>query len=100
MRIISIKNLLDFCAKHPEAWGAVQAWIAEVKKAKWDSVHDILERYPRASPLGKKRVVFRLKGNDYRLIVGVAYNYKAVYIKFIGTHAQYDEIDAETVELE
>ncbi len=61
---------------------------------------DIKAKYRSASILKNRRVVFNIKGNDYRLVVAVAYRFGAVYIKFIGTHAQYDAIDAETIELE
>lgn len=100
MRIISIKNLRDFWEQHPDAKGPLEAWVDEVKHAKWQNSHEIKERYPKASILGDKRVVFDIKGNDYRLIVSVAYRYGAVYIKFVGTHAEYDKVDAETVEME
>lgn len=100
MRIVSKRNLRDFWKRHPDSKGPLEAWVSEVEQAKWKDAHDIKARYPRASPLGNKRVVFDIKGNDYRLIVGVAYRFSAVYIKFIGTHAEYDKVDAETVEME
>lgn len=61
---------------------------------------DIKSKYRNASVLKNRRVVFNIKGNHYRLIVAIAYQFGAVYIKFVGTHAQYDEVDAETTELE
>ncbi|CAG9169947.1 hypothetical protein LMG23994_01743 [Cupriavidus pinatubonensis] len=61
---------------------------------------DIKDRYPTASFVGRNRVIFNIKGNDYRLIVAIAYRIGVVYIKFIGTHGEYDRIDAEIVELE
>ena len=64
----------------------------------WATPQDIRDRYASASFVGHNRVVFNIKGNDYRLIAAVAYRFQAVYIKFIGTHAQYDRIDAATVE--
>jgi mRNA interferase HigB len=100
MRVIAVRNLRDFWEQHPGAKGSLEAWIDEVKHAQWESAHDIKARYPRASILGNKRIVFDIKGNDYRLIVSVAYRHGAVYIKFIGTHADYDKVDAETVEME
>lgn len=100
MRIIAIKTLRDFWECHPNAKAPLEAWIDEVKHADWKDAHDIKARYPRASILGNKRVVFDIKGNDYRLIVSVAYFLGAVYIKFVGTHAEYDKINAETVEME
>lgn len=100
MRIIAIKTLRDFWKDHPSSKASLEAWIDEVRHASWKDTHDIKARYPRASILGNKRVVFDIKGNDYRLIVSVAYFLGAVYIKFVGTHAEYDKINAETVELE
>lgn len=100
MRIISKKTLKNFWEQHPDAKGPLEAWVDEAKHAEWRSSHDIKARYSRASILGNKRVVFDIKGNDYRLIVSVSYKFSAVYIKFIGTHADYDKVDAETVEME
>lgn len=100
MRIISIKRLRDFWEQHPDAKSPLESWLNEVRYAEWLTSHDIKRRYPKASVLGNKRVVFDIKGNDYRLIVSIAYRYGAVYIKFIGTHAEYDKVDAETVEME
>lgn len=66
----------------------------------WSQPADIKEQFRSASILKNRRVVFNIKGNDYRLIVSVAYRYQAIYVKFIGTHQEYDTIDAETVEME
>ena len=100
MRIIAVKNLRDFWEQYPDARAPLEAWVDEVKHATWKAPHDIKAKYRHASLVGNKRVIFNIKGNDYRLIVSVAYRFAAVYIKFIGTHRQYDEIDAETVEME
>lgn len=99
MRVISIKNLVDFSEKYPDAVEPLRAWLDEVKKAKWETAHDIKQQFGKASILKNRRVVFNIKGNDYRLIVAVAFKFGAIYIKFIGTHKQYDEVDAETVEM-
>lgn len=85
---------------HPHAEQHLKAWVDEVKRATWTQPVDIKAKYRGASILKNRRVVFNIKGNDYRLVVAVAYRFGAVYIKFIGTHAQYDAIDAETIELE
>ena len=74
--------------------------LDEAKKATWTQPSDIKETYRHASILKNRRVVFNIKANKYRLIIAVAYRFGAVYIKFIGTHAQYDAINAETIELE
>ncbi|MEO8411469.1 MAG: type II toxin-antitoxin system HigB family toxin [Propionivibrio sp.] len=86
--------------KNPHAEQHLKSWVDEVKKANWRQPADIKEQYRSASILRNRQVVFNIKGNDYRLIVAVAYRYQAVYLKFIGTHAEYDAIDAETIEME
>jgi mRNA interferase HigB len=98
MHLVSLPPLLRFIATHPDAKQSVLAWCDEVKKARWRQPSDIKAQYAHASILKNRRVVFNLKGNDYRLIVAVAYNLGYVYVKFIGTHAQYDAVDANTVE--
>lgn len=100
MRVIALKHLKDFWAKYPDAEQPLKSWLDEAKNAEWTTSHDIKARYANASILKNRRVVFNIKGNDHRLIVAVAYRFGAIYIKFIGTHKQYDEIDAETVEME
>lgn len=100
MRVIAIKTLRDFWAKRPDAEQPLLAWHDEASKANWSKPADIKARYASVSILKNRRVVFNIKGNDYRLIVAVAYKLGVVYVKFIGTHAQYDTVDAETVEME
>ena len=100
MRIIAVSYMRHFWEETPSAEQHLQAWIDEVKKAAWTQPAEIKEQFRSASILKGRRVVFNIKGNDYRLIVAVAYRYQAVYVKFIGTHAAYDAIDAETVEME
>ena len=78
----------------------MKSWVDEVKKALWTQPADIKTQFRSASILKNRRVIFNIKGNDYRLVASVAYRYQAVYVKFIGTHADYDLIDAETVEME
>ncbi|MBZ3043555.1 type II toxin-antitoxin system HigB family toxin [Xanthomonas perforans] len=77
-------------------WGQVN----EAKAATWKSPQDIKNAYRNASFIANNRVVFNIKGNDYRLIVAVAYRVRIVYVKFIGTHAEYDQIDAVTIEVD
>lgn len=98
MHIVSVPSLQNFGVKHPDAKQAVLAWCDEVKKARWKQPADIKAHYASASILKNRRVVFNLKGNEYRLVVAVAYNVGFVYVKFIGTHADYDAVDANTVE--
>lgn len=100
MRIVSSRVIRDFYLRNPDSKASLTAWHDEAKNANWNSSHDIKEKYRNASFVGDKRVVFNIHGNKYRLIVAVAYRYKAIYIKFIGTHPEYDKVDAETVEME
>lgn len=98
MHRVSLPPLLQFMSTYPDAKQALLAWCAEVKKANWRQPADIKAQYANASILKNRRVVFNIKGNDYRLIVSIAYNTGFVFVKFIGSHAQYDAIDANTVE--
>lgn len=100
MRIIALKTLLDFCKGNPantDAEGPLRAWYHEVKKAKWSDPAEIKAKYGSASILKGNRVVFNIGGNKYRLVVKINYAAKVVYIRFIGTHSQYDQIDAEAI---
>lgn len=98
MRIIAIGTLRAFWEQHPDAEQSLKAWYDEAKHASWSTPQDIKDQYRNASFVGNNRVVFNINGNNYRLIVSVAYDYQAVYIKFVGTHAEYDRIDAATVD--
>jgi mRNA interferase HigB len=98
MRVISKATLVEFWLKHPAAKQALQTWFEDASHAQWKHPQDIKRRYASASFVTANRVVFNIKGNDYRLVVAVAYRFEALYVKFVGTHAQYDAIDAATVE--
>jgi mRNA interferase HigB len=100
MRIVARKSLVAFIRKYTQAEQAMLAWYAEASKAVWKTPQDIKEQYASASFVGRNRVVFNIKGNEYRLIVAVAYQVGVAYIKFVGTHAQYNRVDAATVEME
>ena len=97
MRVISKASLVDFWVSHPASKHALQTWFEDASRASWRSPQDIKLRYCSASFVSSNRVVFNIKGNDYRLVVAVAYRFGAVYIKFLGTHKQYDALDAATV---
>lgn len=97
MHIIKHKTLIDFYEKQPSAKGALEAWFSEVKKAEWKDTTDVKERYRSADFIKGNRVVFNICGNNCRLIVKIHYQTKTVFIRFIGTHAEYSRIDAETV---
>ena len=100
MRVIAISSLRNFWARHSDAEQPLKAWYEEATQANWTQPAQIKAQYGSASILKNRRVVFNIKGNDYRLVVALAYKLQIVYVKFIGTHAEYDAIDAETVELE
>ena len=99
MRVIARVPLREFWTLHADAQEALKAWLADAEKSAWLSPNDITAHYANTSVLGNSRVCFNIKGNHYRLIVKVLYQAQIVYIKFIGTHAEYDKVDAETVSL-
>ena len=98
MRIIKKKAIIAQFDKYPDVEGPLKAWLDDVQDADWERAQDVVDRYPSASPLGGNRVVFNIKGNQYRLIVYIFYPGRMVYMKFFGTHAEYDKIDATTVD--
>jgi mRNA interferase HigB len=98
MKVIAVSTLRLFWRRHPDAEQPLKSWYDEAKHAMWTTPQDIRNHYASASFVGRNRVVFNIKGNDYRLVVAVAYRFQAIYIKFIGTHVEYDRIDAATVE--
>ena len=97
MRVIAKRTLRQFWEKHPDAQGPLKAWHAETVKARWENPQQIKEQFRSASVLKGGRVVFNIGGNKYRLILAIDYGRQACYVKFIGTHSQYDAIDAENV---
>lgn len=99
MRVIALPILRDFWGVHQDAEQPLKAWYAEALKATWQNPAEIKVQYKSASILKYKRVVFNIKGNDYRLVVAISFKLQLVFVKFIGTHMEYDAIDAETVKL-
>lgn len=99
LRIISRNSLKKFWEEkgHKDAESPLKAWLLEAEKADWSSPKEIKDQYGNASIIANNRVVFNIKGNDYRLIVQIQYFAKIVWIKFIGTHKAYDAVNAETV---
>ncbi len=97
MRIIAKSTLKKFWESHPDAEQPLKAWHDEVKKVKWDSFQDIKNQFRLASILGNDRVVFNIKGNDYRLIVLILFRRGKAFIRFVGTHREYDKIDAKNI---
>lgn len=98
MRVIALSTLRSFWEVHPDAEQPLKAWHQEATKASWTKPADIKAQYRNASVLKNRRVVFNIKGNDYRLIVAIACKLQIVYVKFVGTHKEYDNVNAETIE--
>ncbi len=101
MRVIAVAALRAFWGhpNHRDSEEPLRAWYDEATKADWKQPADIKAQYRNASVLKNRRVAFNIKGNDYRLVVAISYKLQIVYVKFIGTHKQYDGIDAQTVEM-
>ncbi|MFZ4594474.1 MAG: type II toxin-antitoxin system HigB family toxin [Verrucomicrobiaceae bacterium] len=97
MRVIARKTLKDFWQSHADAEQPLKAWFAEASAANWKSFQDIKKSYRSADVLPGNRVVFDIKGNRYRLVVKIHYNTSLVFIRFVGTHADYDRINATTI---
>ena len=97
MRIIAKKTLRDFWTRHPECEQQLKAWHQEAEEANWKGPNNIKQDFPSASIIGENRVVFNIKGNHFRLIVKINYSFGMVWIRFVGTHKQYDKIDATTI---
>jgi len=97
MNVISKRTLIKFYEKYPRAKVGLEIWHSDVRKSEWKTPSDIKRVYSTASFLKDNRVVFNIKGNDYRLIVHIDYKRKIVRVKFIGTHSEYDKINAEEI---
>ena len=97
MRIISKQTLVQYWGKKPVTKLELEAWHAEAKGADWALPTDVKNKYGNASILKDGRVVFNICGNKYRLVVWINYEFRTIYIRFIGTHKEYDRIDAESV---
>lgn len=97
MRVIARRALNRYGENVPEAKASLDAWYHEAVKADWQTPNEVKDQYRSASILKAGRAVFNVAGNKYRLVVGINYQVGIVYIKFIGTHAEYDKINAEEV---
>lgn len=97
MRVISRRALRTFWEQNRAAEGPLKAWFKEAKEATWTTPAQIKKSYSSASFLAGNRVVFNIKGNAYRLVVAVRYDLGIVFIRFVGTHKDYDRIDAVTI---
>jgi len=97
MRVIARSTLRAFWEQQPDAQQALEAWYHDARRSVWKSPADIKDVYRNASIVANNRVVFNIKGNQYRLVVAVNYKFGIVYIRFVGTHQQVDRIDVTTV---
>ena len=99
MRIIAFRTLRDFFEKpeYSDSEPSLRACYHDVKTAEWKNPNELRQQYKNASFVGEGRVVFNIKGNDYRLVVAIDYEFQVIFIRFIGTHNQYDKIDAKTI---
>ena len=97
MRIIAKRTLREFWQKNPTAAEPLRSWYREVEKAGWDMPANVKETYRSARIVSDRRIIFNVRGNQFRLVVRVNYQLGIVYVRFIGTHAEYDNIDIKEV---
>jgi mRNA interferase HigB len=97
VRVIAKRTLRDFWKKHADSEQQLTSWYQETEKAEWNSIHELKTEYPNASILKDNRIVFNVKGNNYRLIVKFNFEFQICWIRFIGTHAEYDKINANEI---
>lgn len=97
MRVIARSTLRDFWLEHADSEEPLLAWYRDANRAEWKTPQDIKDTYANASVLSGNRIVFNIKGNDYRLVVAVRYDKAIVFVRFIGTHREYDRIDATII---
>ncbi len=97
MRIIAISTLRNFWKSNEDAEEPLKAWYKEAKTADWATPHQVKAMHRNASVLGDSRIVFNIAGNKYRLIAKFNYPYRIGYVRFIGTHAEYDRVDVEEI---
>ena len=95
--MIAFRTLREFWQRHPDSQEPLKSWLADAEKSNWRTPHDIKADHASASIVAGDRVVFNIKGNSYRVIVAVNYSHQIMLIKFVGTHSEYDQIDARTV---
>ena len=93
MNVISYKAISHYCQTNANAEQALKTWFKTVSKAEWKDLNELKKDYPAADYVGDNRIVFNIKGNHYRLVARVVFEYKRVMVKWIGTHAEYDKID-------
>ena len=97
MHVIALRTLRDFWERHPDTELALKTWHRKVEHAHWRTPQQVKADYPEASIISGNRAVFNIRGNNYRLVTHISYQAGRVYVRFIGTHAEYDRIDAREV---
>jgi mRNA interferase HigB len=97
VNVIARKNLEAYWRRHPETEPPLRAWLSTARTHDWTSMNEVLRTYSKASPITSERCVFDICGGNYRLIVAFKFSARVAFIKFIGTHAQYDRVTAATV---
>ncbi len=93
MRIIARRTLIEFWKRNPRSEQALKAWFDEVRNVSWKTPNDLKKQYRNASIISSKRVVFNIKGNDYRLVVDIEYKIGILFIVWLGTHKKYDKVN-------
>ncbi|MGB5700972.1 type II toxin-antitoxin system HigB family toxin [Muriicola sp.] len=97
MRVIAKRTLKDFWAKHSDCEQQLMAWYRETEKSEFKNLNELKKEYPSASILEDNRIVFNIKGNKYRLIVKFNFEFQICWIRFVGTHAEYDKVNANEI---
>ena len=97
MRVISISTLREFWTKHPDSEQPLAEWYVKTCRANWSSLADMRNDFNSVDYVGNQRYVFNIKGNRYRLVVAVKFTPALVYIRFVGTHKEYEKLDVPTI---
>ena len=97
MRIISKRTLRDYWLKYPECEQPLLSWYKVAIKAKWSNFNDVKSQFGSCKIVGNDRIVFKIKGNNYRLIIKISFDNQLIWIRFLGTHSEYDLINAKSV---
>jgi len=99
MRIIAFRTLREFWEKpeYADSETSLRSWYHDAKSANWNNSNELKQQYKNASVVGEGRIVFNIKGNLYRLVVAIDYEFQIIFVRFVGTHKQYDNIDAKII---
>lgn len=99
MRIIAFRTLREFWARteYADSESSLRSWYHDAKNSEWKNSNELKQQYKNASIVGEGRVVFNIKGNTYRLVVSIDFEFQVIFIRFVGTHQQYDKIDAKKI---